>query len=136
MMSIAAPDMLYTALVTLLALVLYMYMIIRVGQVRGKCGIAAPAQTGDPMLERAIRVHLNTLEAMPVFLGSLWLAALYFGGYIPAILGAVWIIARIIYMQGYMADPKKRSVGFSIGAVAMILNLLLAFFGVISALMI
>lgn len=133
-MSIAAPDMLYTALVTLLALVLYMYMIIRVGQVRGKCGIAAPAQTGDPMLERAIRVHLNTLEAMPVFLGSLWLAALYFGGYIPAILGAVWIIARIIYMQGYMADPKKRSVGFSIGAVAMILNLLLAFFGVISAL--
>ncbi len=133
-MSIAAPDMLYTALVTLLALVLYMYMIIRVGQVRGKCGIAAPAQTGDPMLERAIRVHLNTLEAMPVFLGSLWLAALYFGGYIPAILGAVWIIARIIYMQGYMADPKKRSVGFSIGAVAMLLNLLLAFFGVISAL--
>ena len=71
-----------------------------------------------------------------MFLGSLWLAALYFGGYIPAILGAVWIIARIIYMQGYMADPKKRSVGFSIGAVAMILNLLLAFFGVISALMI
>ena len=64
------------AIVTLLSLLVYMWMVTRVGGARRKTGIAAPAMTGDPHLERNIRVHYNTLEALPVYLTSLWLFGL------------------------------------------------------------
>ena len=37
----------------------------------------------------------------------------------PAI-GLVWIVGRIVYMQAYMGDPAKRSLGFTISAVSQI----------------
>jgi uncharacterized membrane protein YecN with MAPEG domain len=61
----------WTALVTLLALLVYLWMGAQVGRARGKCGIDAPAMTGDPLLERAVRVQTNTLEWLPIFLVSL-----------------------------------------------------------------
>jgi uncharacterized membrane protein YecN with MAPEG domain len=70
--------------------------------------------TGDPLLERALRVHLNTLEGLPLFLGGLWLFAIYWNEYVAAGLGVVWIAGRLIYAAGYMADPGKRSTGFLI----------------------
>ena len=36
-------------------------------------GIDAPAMTGHPEFERAVRAHANTLEWLPIFLPSLWL---------------------------------------------------------------
>src|SRR5690242_10995803 len=116
-MPIAAYSLL-SAAVTVLALFVYMYMIINVGIARGKTGIEAPAMTGAPQLERAIRVHSNTLEGMPLFLGGLWLATIYFSppfpvvAWLPAALGLIWCIGRVIYMQGYMAAPEKRSTGY------------------------
>jgi uncharacterized membrane protein YecN with MAPEG domain len=66
----------WTAIVTIVALLVYFYMSLQVGRVRGTSGIAAPAMTGDPLLERAVRVHINTLEGLPLFLGGLWLFAI------------------------------------------------------------
>jgi len=137
-MSIAEHS-LWSAVVTVLALFVYMYMIINVGRARGKTGIQAPAMTGAPELERAVRVHYNTLEAMPVFLVGLWLATIFFSpsfpivGWLPAVLGLIWCIGRVIFMQAYMAAPEKRSIGFGISTLPMLVNLILAIVGIVSA---
>ena len=104
----------WTAIVTIVALLVYFYMSLQVGRARGKSGIAAPCMTGDPTLERAVRVHINTLEWMPLFLGGLWLFAIYWSECVAAGLGVVWIVGRLIYSAGYMTDPGKRSTGFLI----------------------
>ena len=108
----------YVALVTIAALLTYFWMSLRVGQARAKTGIAAPAMTGDPMLERAIRIHYNTLEALPLFLAGLWLFAIYWNDLFAAAMGVVWIVGRVVYALGYAADPAKREVGFMIQLVA------------------
>jgi uncharacterized membrane protein YecN with MAPEG domain len=139
-MPIAAYS-LWSAAATVLALLVYMYMTVNVGLARGKTGIAAPAMTGAPELERAVRVHINTLEAMPLFLGGLWLATIFFSPpfpavwWLPAALGFVWSIGRIIYMRGYMAAPEKRSAGYLISALPALANLILAIVGIVRGFM-
>jgi uncharacterized membrane protein YecN with MAPEG domain len=108
----------WTALVTLLSLLAYFWMAMQVGRARGTSGIKAPTMTGDPVLERAVRVQTNTLEWLPIFLPSLWLFALYWNELAAAALGIVWIIGRLLYATGYMADPAKRSTGFLIQFLA------------------
>jgi len=108
----------YVAIVTLMALLTYFWMGLMVGRARAKSGIAAPAMTGDPVLERTIRAHYNTLEWLPLFLVPLWLFAIYWSDLVAAAVGLVWIAGRIVYQLGYVADPKKREVGFLIQAVA------------------
>ena len=108
----------YVALVTVAALLTYFWMGLRVGRARAKSGVAAPAMTGDPILERHIRVHYNTLEWLPIFLAAMWLFAIYWNDLIAAGLGVVWIVGRIVYALGYVADPKKREAGFLIQLAA------------------
>ena len=125
----------YVAIVTLLAVIFYLSTLFAVGGARGKSGIQAPAMTGDPILERAVRVQANTLEAMPIFLPCLWLFAFFlpypWGSTTAAVLGLVWIVGRILYQRGYMADPSKRSTGFLIQGVATIVLLLGALVGAV-----
>ena len=109
---------LYTALVTCLAVLFYFYASIRVGMARETFGIKAPATTGNPDFERMFRVHMNTLEWMPIFLPSLWLFAIYISDAAAAALGLVWIAGRILYMTGYSQAAEKRSRGFGIQALA------------------
>lgn len=108
----------WTAVVTLLALLVYFWMSLQVARARGKSGITPPAMTGDPLLERAVRVQSNTLEWLPIFLASLWLFAIYWNELVAAGMGIVWIIGRLVYSVGYMADPAKRSTGFLIQLLA------------------
>jgi glutathione S-transferase len=106
------------AIVTCLALLTYFWMGLQVAGARGKSGIQAPAMTGHPLLERAVRVHYNTLEWLPIFLASMWLFAIYWNDLVAAGLGLVWIVGRLIYAFGYMADPGKRGTGFLIQSLA------------------
>ena len=113
----------YVAIVTLVALLVYFWMGIRVGAARRVSGIDAPAMTGHPALERAVRAHANTLEWLPIFLPSLWLCHIFWQpqdptGVIVAAIGAVWIVGRILYAVGYAADPAKRAMGFYIQLIA------------------
>lgn len=108
----------WTALVTILALLTYFWMATRVPRARIKAGISAPAMTGEPVLERTIRAHYNTLEWLPIFLASLWLFAIYWNELAAAGLGVVWIVGRILYATGYVNDAVKRGPGFLIQAVA------------------
>ncbi len=107
-----------SAIVTLVTLLVYFWMATRVVAERRRSGIKAPAMTGDDRLERAIRAHTNTLEWLPIFLPSLWLFAVYWGDIAAAAAGAVWIVGRILYFQGYVAEAAKRAPGFFIQALA------------------
>ena len=104
----------WVALVSLLALLAYFWMALQVPRARTKCGIVAPAMTGDPLLERTVRAHYNTLEWLPLFLVSMWLFAVYWNELIAAGLGAVWIVARIVYALGYYSDARRRAPGFMV----------------------
>ena len=53
---------------------------------------SAPTMTGDPELERHIRVHANTLESLVMHLPALWLFAIYWNDMVAAVLGAIWIV--------------------------------------------
>ena len=108
----------WVAIVTIAALLVYVWMIVRIGGARKKAGIHAPTMTGDPVLERHIRVQANTLEWLPLFLPSLWLFAIYWSDLVATILGVIWIVGRIVYALGYVSDPGKREAGFIIQAVA------------------
>jgi uncharacterized membrane protein YecN with MAPEG domain len=111
-------DLHLVSIVTLLALILYFWMGLRVAGARRSSGIEAPAMVGDPLLERHLRVQGNTLEWLPIFLPSLWLFAFYWDDGLAAAIGAVWIVGRIVYALGYVADPKKREAGFLIQSLA------------------
>ena len=106
------------AIVTLLTSLLCFGMAAMVSRTHAKTGILAPAMTGDPLLERTIRAHTNTLEWMPIFLPSMWLLAIYWSAVWAALLGGVWIVGRIIYFIGYRAAPQKRFPGFFIQVCA------------------
>jgi uncharacterized membrane protein YecN with MAPEG domain len=108
----------WVALVSLLALLVYFWMGLQVPRARTKCGILAPAMTGDPLLERTIRAHYNTLEWLPIFLVSMWLFAVYWNELVAAAVGGVWVIGRVIYALGYYADAQKRGPGFLIQSLA------------------
>jgi glutathione S-transferase len=107
------------AIVTLLALLVYFYMGLRVGQGRTKYNVPAPAVSGNPDFERAYRIQMNTLEWLPAFLVSLWLFAIAWGSdLIAAGIGLVWIIGRILYLNGYSRAAEARGPGFGIQALA------------------
>ncbi len=129
----AMPATLLSAIVTILAVLLFFVTGLRVGQMRSKHGVNAPASSGHPEFDRAFRVEMNTLEQFAIFLPLLWLATTYFKmiGWLPAALGVLWLIGRVLYMQGYMAAPEKRSTGFLIGLLATLGLLILAVAGIV-----
>ena len=122
---------LYPALITLLALLVYVWNFMGAGQARGKHEIKAPATTGHPEFERKLRIQQNMLEQLIVFIPSLWIFCLTWPPLIGAILGLIFVIGRIIYSAAYAADPAKRSLGFGLGALPTVILLLGALVGVI-----
>ena len=110
----------FTALVTLLAILVYFYSSILVSRARGKFGVKLPAISGNPDFERVFRAQMNTLEWLPIFLPALWLFAIYIEDHIAAVLGLVWVVGRILYIFGYAQAVAKRGPGFAIQALATI----------------
>jgi glutathione S-transferase len=112
------------ALITVLALMLYLWQSLRVGSARGRLGVEAPATTGNPEFERHYRIQANTLEGLIIFLPALWLSAIYIDDRFAAALGLVWIVGRVLYTLGYAREAKARGPGFGIQAIAMLILLL------------
>ena len=108
----------WIVLVTLAALLLYFYMGIVVAGARRKHNIPAPAMTGNPEFERTFRVQMNTLEWLPIFLPTLWMSGMYWDDRIVAAVGVVWIVGRVMYMQGYIKAADQRSMGFLVQFLA------------------
>lgn len=114
------------AVVTGLAFILFIWTGFRVGRARGQFGVSAPATTGHEVFERHFRVQMNTLESLVLFVPSLWLFASYWGQYIAALIGVIWIGGRIVYTLAYVKDPGTRSLGFMISS-GMVVLLVLGF---------
>ena len=127
----ATPATVLSAFATLLATLVLIYTFGQAGRLRRKHKILAPAVSGHPKFERAIRVQMNTIEQFVIFLPLLWLATTYFRitGWLPAALGFVWCLGRIIYSMGYMSDPEKRAPGFLISVAANAGLLILTIYG-------
>ncbi len=100
------------AIVTVLALIQFIWFGIEVGSMRGKHEVKAPAMSGPPEFERSFRVHYNTMEQLVVFLPALWMYAHLVNAQWGAALGVIYLAARFVYRGSYRKDPAGRSTGF------------------------
>ncbi len=126
---------LQAALITVLTTIVITIAMYFVGRARGKYQIKAPAISGHPDFERAFRAHQNTLEQAIMFLPLLWLASIYCNEQYAAYLGYAWLVGRLWYVFGYIAEAGKRSMGFLIGAIAQLGLLGMSLWGIISQMM-
>ena len=125
----------WIAIVTILALVEFMWLGMRVGAARGKYEIKAPATIGNDIFERHYRVAHNTLEQLVVFLPALWLFGTYVNGGLGALIGVVFLVGRAMYAFAYVEDPAKRSTGFMLTFVPSLLLLLGGLGGAVMAML-
>lgn len=126
--------MVWVQLITLLAVVQLFAFGGLVGWARGRYGVSAPATSGNEMFERYYRVQMNTLETLLVFLPALWIAAQYWSAQWMSALGAVYLVGRMLYLQGYVADPKKRGLGYAVSIFPTLTLTVAALVGVVRAL--
>ena len=108
--------MLYVHLVMLLALVEFVVFGFAVARARTRYNVPAPAVSGHEVFERYFRVQMNTLEQLVVFLPAILLFGRYVSAPVAAALGALFIIGRALYFQGYVRAPQKRHFGFVLSA--------------------
>ena len=113
-------------LVVMLALIQYVVFGIQVGSARRKYGIRAPAMSGHVMFERALRVQMNTLEMLVVFVPAAFSYAYladrlgWYGSETAAFLGVVYLIGRLLYARAYKAEPSTRALGFGLTGGALV----------------
>jgi len=117
------------AIVVLLALLEYVAFGMLVGRARVTYGVKAPATSGHEVFERHFRVHYNTMELLVVFIPAIWLFALYMSPQWGAGLGAVYLVGRIVYFRSYVANPARRSVGFGMSMLPVLVMLVGALLG-------
>jgi glutathione S-transferase len=111
-------NLIFTAIVTILALLVYFGLGIGVGVARVKYKIMPPQTTGNEDFERVYRAHQNTLEQIVIFLPCLWLFSIFVNPNLGAIFGAVWVVGRIAYAWGYYVEASKRAAGNAIASLA------------------
>ena len=119
-----------TAIVIALALLEYSVITILCGRARARCGVVAPATSGDPIFERYFRAQQNTLEQLIVFVPAMLLFGRYVSVPIGAGVGLVFIVGRALFARGYYRDPPTRASGFGLSLLS---NLVLLLGGLIGA---
>jgi len=121
------------ALAACSALVVYLAVSINVARLRGRFAVKAPSMDGPEPFLRAVRVQMNTLEQLVLFLPALAMFALFWGDRPAALIGIAWPIGRALYATSYLADPAKRGPGFVIAFTASIILLVGAAVGAFRA---
>ena len=116
-------------LLVAIALFQYVFFASRVGWARGKYGVHAPATTGHEIFERYYRVQSNTLELLILLVPAVWLATAYWNPLFIAAMLAIYVIGRQLYYLAYIADPKKRSMGFGLSLLPILALLAAALAG-------
>jgi glutathione S-transferase len=121
-------------LITVLALLQFLWFGILVGNARERLGVKAPAMTGNEVFERYARVQMNTLELLILLLPAMWIAIAYVAAHWIALLGAVYLIGRFIYLRAYVAEPSKRSIGFTVSSLPILVLLAIDLIGSVTRL--
>ena len=119
------------AVVIVLALLEFVVFGMLVGRARGRYGVNAPAVSGHEVFDRYFRVHYNTMEMLVTFVPSIWLFGLYVSPKWGAALGVVYLVGRIVYLRSYVANPRKREIGFGLSALPIVVLLLGALWGAV-----
>ena len=117
-----------------LALIEYFAITLQCGRARGRLGVPAPATTGHPEFERYLRVQYNTIEQLVIFLPALAAFAFYVSPALAAVVGLVFVVGRIVYFRGYVADAPRRAPGVYLTAIAQAVLLLGGLAGALLAL--
>ncbi len=92
---------LYTGFITAFLLLMQLFLMGRVIAQRGKSEVLI-GDGGQDSMEQVIRVHANFLENVPTFLIGLGLCEIMIGSNLAiAILGGVFVVARIAHAVGY-----------------------------------
>jgi len=125
----------FVAFVIALALLEFAVFGMLVGWARGKYRVAAPAIGGHPVFERYFRAHQNTMEQLVAFVPAMWLFGTYVNPTWAAWLGLVFVVGRVVYLAGYVADPAKREIGFAMSSLPVVILLLGALWGAGKALL-
>ena len=131
MMPTYLPD-----LITCLALIVYIWNFASVGRARSKYKIEAPAVTGDPDFERVFRVQQNMVEQLIIFLPLLWIFSMTLSPLWGGVVGAIWVVGRILYSIGYYAKAASRGTGFMISALSSLVLLIGSLVGTIRILLV
>ncbi len=118
-------------LVSVLALLQFLFFASLVSRARSRYGVEAPAAAGHPIFERYFRVQMNTLELLVMFLPALWLGSLYVRPIWSLLLGVLYLLGRMLYLRGYIADPKKRGPGYVLSILPIVVLLIIALVGCI-----
>jgi len=90
--------------------------------------------TGNPDFERVLRVQQNTLEQLILFIPVLLLFSHYVSPVWGTVIGAIWLVGRIIYAWGYYQAAEKRFIGFGITSGSSIIMLLGSLIGIVLSL--
>jgi glutathione S-transferase len=122
----------YTALVTIISLVVTLVFGARVGMMRARFNIEAPSLTGSSEFERAFRIHMNTVEQLVLFIPVLWLSTSVLGDLLAAGIGSVWVVGRVIYADAYLRNPASRRPGMIITLMSTGLLMLATLWGIFS----
>jgi uncharacterized membrane protein YecN with MAPEG domain len=120
--------------ITVLALLQFLYFGMLVSRARNRYGVKAPSMTGNEIFERYVRVQMNTLELLILFLPALWLAIGYVTAWWVGLLGAVYLIGRFVYLRAYVAEPSRRSLGFGLSSMPILALLLIDLIGAVRGL--
>jgi glutathione S-transferase len=128
--------MVWVDLVTLLAVLQFFGFMVMVGTAREKYGVKAPAVSGNLEFERYFRVQQNTLETLIMFLPALWIAAHYFNPLWTALIGAIYLLGRLLYFQAYVRDPGTRTVGYVVSIAPVAVLVAMGLIGIVRAIVV
>ena len=122
-------------LVIVLALMQFFFFGISVGRAREKYNVKAPATTGNEIFERYFRVQMNTLELLAMFIPAILIAAQFWSPLYIAIIGLIYFIGRIVYFNQYVTSPDKRTLGFALSMLPIVILLIASLVGIVKSLL-
>ncbi|XP_049608136.1 leukotriene C4 synthase isoform X1 [Syngnathus scovelli] len=119
------------AAVTVAAVLEQAYFSLQVISARRKFGVSPPCTSGHPQFERVFRAQVNCSEYFPIFIAILWTSGVFFSsGDVSNVLearsscaevpvrpcspgascvcGVAYVLARLLYFQGYAESPQQR----------------------------
>jgi len=104
----------HSILIILLALLQYLFFVVKVGSTRGKYNVNAPNTTGNEVWERYYRVQQNTMEQLVIFIPGLITFTIYINELWALLPGIMFLVGRQLYFLTYTRDPKTRAPGMVI----------------------
>ncbi len=103
------------AIATLACVALFFYVSFLCGTMRAKHKVPAGSVAGPEEFNCHYRSQANLLEALMMFLPSVWLFGYFGNATLAGVLALVFVAGRFMYHRAYISNPAKRGMPFMIG---------------------